>query len=520
MPPKKKQKQGATPSRRLKRSFAAIERDVFPFRKEGLREELLRAGATTASNEAGGVHSSPSGAVSSSTALVCGACLLEVDVPEEAPPESKGAVATVKGCAHHTTSSPSPSSPRGVDDRSSGGVWAEKATSRATPPSKPGRGKLSSVLTEVGAAKSPQAESTSIPGPLVGLLDTCAHVFHHECIDRWAQTENTCPQCKSRFFWLAGYDLASGLRQSYKQVATKDQEAESEEDFEEITFCQRCKEVGDTRQLLLCDGLHGTCNAAFHTYCVGLKGVPRGSWFCPDCTNGGFDVDKDGKRGSGVGAVRSQPTKRPRRLEVVDHDDDGDGEHFLGGIFGSTSSSDPPSKSPVAAAVEEAAMPALNTTCSCSDHARTALLDTLAAAAPPSARRPVNGSALVGRVPAAFRLSALATVTPEKELPTFRTEKAAASCDRFGEGGDAPADVSPDALAAGAASGGADLGENYLARAQRRRAERSKVQAAAKQRQASAGGAAASSGASFIKLAPTYEEDQYMGKTMGGDFQE
>lgn len=32
-----------------------------------------------------------------------------------------------------------------------------------------------------------------------GLLDCCQHEFCFACIEKWSQTENTCPMCKQRF---------------------------------------------------------------------------------------------------------------------------------------------------------------------------------------------------------------------------------------------------------------------------------------------------------------------------------
>jgi len=32
-----------------------------------------------------------------------------------------------------------------------------------------------------------------------GLLDCCQHEFCFTCIEKWSQTENTCPMCKQRF---------------------------------------------------------------------------------------------------------------------------------------------------------------------------------------------------------------------------------------------------------------------------------------------------------------------------------
>jgi len=148
----------------------------------------------------------------------------------------------------------------------------------------------------------------------LALIDSCEHIFHPECVQRWANTENTCPQCKMRFFWIAAY-TQEGQRTLLEKVQTRDQEADDEDSFEDVQTCERCKEVGDETSLLLCDGMHGTCNAAFHFHCVGLPGVPRGSWFCPDCTERGFDVDAEGRsrkrHASGIDAVQEQHAQEP-----------------------------------------------------------------------------------------------------------------------------------------------------------------------------------------------------------------
>lgn len=152
----------------------------------------------------------------------------------------------------------------------------------------------------------------------VGAIDNCTHLFHYECVEKWSQTENSCPQCKVRFFWMAGY--GADQRLSLSKVESKDQEEQEEEEFEEISICERCKEAGDEAKLLLCDGMHGTCNATFHYTCVGLSAVPRGSWFCPDCLERGFDVDARGHRGGGRG-VRSDVaavTSVPRAETAVE----------------------------------------------------------------------------------------------------------------------------------------------------------------------------------------------------------
>lgn len=151
----------------------------------------------------------------------------------------------------------------------------------------------------------------------IGLIDSCKHVFHYECAERWANTENTCPQCKLRFFWLGSY-TPQGKRTSLERIKRRDQEGEEDEAFEDYTVCEKCKEVGEEDTLLLCDGMHGTCNAAYHCACVGLSAVPRGSWFCSDCIERGFDVDAQGRRGKRATESTESPTpdRKVRRATI------------------------------------------------------------------------------------------------------------------------------------------------------------------------------------------------------------
>lgn len=127
----------------------------------------------------------------------------------------------------------------------------------------------------------------------VGLIDCCRHTFHHDCISRWSETENTCPQCKLRFSWLACYSF-NDERSSLQRIKKRDQEFSEDEDCDDDITCEVCKQVGDESSLLLCDGMHGTCNTAFHYACVGLQDVPVGSWFCKDCVDKGLDIDASG----------------------------------------------------------------------------------------------------------------------------------------------------------------------------------------------------------------------------------
>lgn len=42
-----------------------------------------------------------------------------------------------------------------------------------------------------------------------GKIDSCDHEFCAQCIERWAQTQNTCPMCVKRF---------STLKKKYERV--------------------------------------------------------------------------------------------------------------------------------------------------------------------------------------------------------------------------------------------------------------------------------------------------------------
>ncbi|BBM98998.1 hypothetical protein MPTK1_1g17880 [Marchantia polymorpha subsp. ruderalis] len=125
-----------------------------------------------------------------------------------------------------------------------------------------------------------------------GKLDCCDHFFCFNCIMEWAKVESRCPMCKQRFVTVMR-PAASGVARSRNRtfrIPTRDQVYEpSEEEIRlftdpyQNTVCIECQEAGDEGLLLLCD----RCDAAAHTYCVGLgRSVPRGDWFCQECLNG------------------------------------------------------------------------------------------------------------------------------------------------------------------------------------------------------------------------------------------
>jgi len=56
--------------------------------------------------------------------------------------------------------------------------------------------------------------------------------------------------------------------------------------FEDEGQCDVCDQPG---LLLLCDGMHGTCNYSCCLTCAKLAEVPQTDWFCDDCRQRGFD---------------------------------------------------------------------------------------------------------------------------------------------------------------------------------------------------------------------------------------
>ncbi|CEL99842.1 unnamed protein product [Vitrella brassicaformis CCMP3155] len=71
-------------------------------------------------------------------------------------------------------------------------------------------------------------------------------------------------------------------RRGRKRVSTDDIK-EAGSDSDDSVRCLKCGKGDDEQLLLLCD--NGGCSAAYHTYCVQLTAVPKGKWFCPECTH-------------------------------------------------------------------------------------------------------------------------------------------------------------------------------------------------------------------------------------------
>jgi len=46
-----------------------------------------------------------------------------------------------------------------------------------------------------------------------------------------------------------------------------------------------CDATGNERELVLCDGKNRECEVSCHIACMGMRKVPKRSWFCPQCTS-------------------------------------------------------------------------------------------------------------------------------------------------------------------------------------------------------------------------------------------
>ncbi|KAJ9137321.1 Phd and ring finger domain protein [Pleurostoma richardsiae] len=92
------------------------------------------------------------------------------------------------------------------------------------------------------------------------------------------------------FHLVQVYDKVGGsLLSTYKvedkkQVVEFDPQAwldENQEEEEDSTPCPVCNSADHEDVLLLCDG----CDTPYHTHCIGLDSIPRGSWFCMECVD-------------------------------------------------------------------------------------------------------------------------------------------------------------------------------------------------------------------------------------------
>ena len=128
---------------------------------------------------------------------------------------------------------------------------------------------------------------------------------------RAVQSESAFAACLFEFDRAFLYNEEEQTEEGKRQAALEESataeagaaEAGSDSEAElDKEGCRICKATDDPETMLLCDG----CDLEYHCRCVGLRSIPKGKWFCPNCrkTAGGKAAassnkkDKSGKSGS------------------------------------------------------------------------------------------------------------------------------------------------------------------------------------------------------------------------------
>ncbi|RBQ80605.1 hypothetical protein FVER14953_05231 [Fusarium verticillioides] len=112
---------------------------------------------------------------------------------------------------------------------------------------------------------------------------------------------------------ISKYDV-----QDKKQVAEFDvrqwlgENPEDEEEEEQGNPCPICNSSEREDVLLLCD----SCDAAYHTHCIGLEAIPDGDWYCMECSHLFQLVEEPRTTESGEQSPRPSYVRRPNPRNV------------------------------------------------------------------------------------------------------------------------------------------------------------------------------------------------------------
>eukprot|EP00920_Eleutheroschizon_duboscqi_P024537 GHVT01060926.1.p1 GENE.GHVT01060926.1~~GHVT01060926.1.p1 ORF type:complete len:367 (-),score=60.62 GHVT01060926.1:146-1246(-) len=95
---------------------------------------------------------------------------------------------------------------------------------------------------------------------LIGGINVCNHLFHHDCIQQWARLETSCPLCKQIFGLIVAYRASDGHKvdeticlptfQADNQTSDEEDEEEEEEDEGRLERRQTHRQMTSATQIL------------------------------------------------------------------------------------------------------------------------------------------------------------------------------------------------------------------------------------------------------------------------------
>ena len=155
-------------------------------------------------------------------------------------------------------------------------------------------------------------------------LDSCSHRFCLDCIRQWSTSVNVCPVDRIPFHRILpeivdvenSEDVPSPAVIAVEDTVANDAQfaedvAEDAEAALAAMICETCHSGQSEHILLLCDG----CNLAYHTHCLKppLSSVPRGNWYCSDCSDVLFEGTRSNRRRGLKRLTRRRRTGLSRR---------------------------------------------------------------------------------------------------------------------------------------------------------------------------------------------------------------
>ena len=115
--------------------------------------------------------------------------------------------------------------------------------------------------------------------------DGCNHDFCKSCLIEWSQRSSKCPMCKKYYNNILFYEngikkkmSVNDIRKNNYKNDNNNNESDDESNIDE--GCYICGKNTDQCNLLVCERCRGNfC----HYYCINLKKIPEGKWYCEYC---------------------------------------------------------------------------------------------------------------------------------------------------------------------------------------------------------------------------------------------